>query len=65
MADRLAGKQSYACRIRQSSDSRDVTTAWQAVDARGDTVYQIKSPPADPDGKHAWLEFIVEVGVPA
>lgn len=65
MAARLAGRQSYVCRIRQSSDSRDVTTAWQAVDARSDAVYQIKSPPADPDGKRAWLEFIVAVGVPA
>jgi hypothetical protein len=64
MAARLAGSQQYVCRFRDFAASRAVTTAWQVVD-RGGTVYQVKSPPADPDGKRAWLECLVEKGVVA
>lgn len=73
MAGRLAGTQIFVCRIRSSAASREVTTAWRAIDARAgndesgnpETVYQVKSPPIDPDGKLAWLEMIVEIGSPA
>lgn len=61
MADRLQGVRPYVCRIRNSNAARAITTAWQVVDRNG-TIYQVKEPPADPDGKRAWLEFIVSVG---
>lgn len=73
MAGRLAGTQTFVCRIRSSIASCAVTTAWRAVDAHagddenGDPkiIYQVKSPPSDPDGKRVWLEMIVEVGTAA
>jgi head-tail adaptor len=73
MAGRLAGTQTFVCRIRSYVASREITTAWRAIDARagndesGDPkiVYQVKSPPSDPDGKLAWLEMIVEFGTAA
>ena len=64
-AARLAGRQPYVVTVRNSSQTRAVSTAWQLVDARNETrVFAITSPLADPDGKNQWLEFIaVEGGV--
>lgn len=62
-AARLSGRQPYVCLVRYSSDMLDVTVAWQAIDARNpDRVFNISSPPADPDGKRQWLEFLVTSG---
>lgn len=62
-ASRLSGRQPFVCRIRRSTRTAMVTTAWQIVDARNrDRVFAIKSPPTDPDGKNAWLEFLIELG---
>lgn len=58
-AARLSGRQPYVCLVRYSSEMRQVTVGWQIVDARNqDRVLAIASPPADPDGKRQWLEFI-------
>lgn len=62
---RLTGVQPFACTIRQFAAALDVTASWQAIDARTGTVYQIKSPPSDPDNKHAWLDMLLETGVPS
>lgn len=62
-AARLAGRQPYVCLVRYSSEMQEVTVGWQAVDARNDDrVFNIASPPADPDGKRQWLEFLVVEG---
>ena len=62
-AARLAGRQPYVCLVRNSSQMKDVTVGWQLVDARDqDRVFNIASPPADPDGTRAWLEFIAVQG---
>lgn len=62
-AARLAGRQPYVVTVRNSSQTRAVTTAWQLVDARNDKrVFAITSPLADPDGKNQWLEFLVMEG---
>lgn len=59
-AARLQGKQPYVCGVRFTRQMGDVTVGWQAVDARNpDRVFNVASPPADPDGKNQWLEFIV------
>jgi hypothetical protein len=59
-AARLEGRQPYVCLVRNCSQMRDVTVGWQIVDARdGSRVFNIASPPADPDGKNQWLEFLV------
>lgn len=63
-AARLGGRQPFVCLMRASAAMGDVTTGWQVVDARNaNRVLAIKSPPADPDGKNQWLEFLVEQGV--
>ena len=65
-AARLDGRQPYVCRLRNFAVTRQITTAWQLVDARDESrVFAVTSPPADPDGKNAWLEFIVTTGVPS
>jgi head-tail adaptor len=62
-AARLAGRQPFVCLVRHSSEMLDVTVGWQAVDARNQNrVFNIASPPADPDGKRQWLEFLVVQG---
>ena len=63
MADRLGGVQPYVVTIRQHSAALAVTAAWRVVDARSDRTFAIVSPLADPDGRNAWLEFLVREGV--
>lgn len=59
-AARLSGRQPYVCLVRYSSQMQQVTVGWQVVDVRNpDRVMAIASPPADPDGRRQWLEFIV------
>jgi SPP1 family predicted phage head-tail adaptor len=63
MAARLEGRQPHILTVRQSSDTRRITTAWQAVDARNPTrVFAVTAPPADPTGKRQWLEILVTEG---
>lgn len=63
MAARLDWRQPYVVTVRNTTQTRGVTVAWQLVDARNaNRVFAITSPPADPDGKNAWLEFIVTEG---
>lgn len=60
-AARLQGRQPYVATVRYSSETAGITTAWQLVhDGR---TFAITSPPADPDGKRQWMEFIVVEGV--
>ncbi|MET3925939.1 head-tail adaptor protein [Devosia sp. 2618] len=62
-AARLSGQQPYIVTVRNTSQTRQITTGWQLVDARNaDRVFAITSPPADPDGKNQWLEFIAVEG---
>lgn len=62
-AARLGGRQPYIVTVRNSAQTRQVTTGWQLVDARNtDRVFAVTSPPADPDGKNQWLEFLAVEG---
>lgn len=64
MGDRLSGRQPYVAKVRQSSQTRQITSDWQIVDPNiQDRVLAVVSPPADPDGKGAWLEMIATEGV--
>lgn len=66
MAARMAGRQPYILTVRWSRRMLDVTTAWQVVGARNpNRVLNIISPLADPDGRHQWLECLVEDGRPS
>jgi head-tail adaptor len=63
-AARLDGQQPYVVTVRNSAKTRGITTGWQLVDARNaNRVFAITSPPADPDGKNQWLEFLAVDGV--
>ena len=62
-AARLGGQQPYIVTVRNSSQTRKITTAWRLVDARNESrVFAVTSPPADPDGKNQWLEFLAVEG---
>jgi head-tail adaptor len=62
-AARLNGRQPYVCLVHFSSEMQEVTVGWQLVDVRDqDRVFNIASPPSDPDGKRQWLEFLVVDG---
>lgn len=62
LAGRLQGVQAYIVTIRQSIQSREITPEWRLIDARDDRVFNIRSL-ADPTGKRAWLELLVQDGV--
>lgn len=63
-AARLGGRQPFVVTVRNTSQSRQITTAWRLVDARNaNRVLAVTSPPADPDGKNQWLEFLAVEGV--
>lgn len=58
-AARLGGQQPYVVTVRNTAQTRSITTAWQLKDARDESrVFAVTSPPADPDGRNAWLEFL-------
>ncbi|WP_193336170.1 head-tail adaptor protein [Devosia beringensis] len=58
-AARLGGSQPFVVTVRNTSQTRQITPAWRLVDTRGgNRVLAITSPPADPDGRNQWLEFL-------
>lgn len=61
-AARLTGVQPYTVRIRSSSQSRQITPAWRAVDARNASrILNIRTV-TNPDQKSAWLDLLVDDG---
>lgn len=63
IAARLTGTNFVNLTIRQSSQSRLITTDWVAKDERSGVAYNIRSGPIDPDGKRQWFELLCEKGV--
>lgn len=62
-AARLGGRQPYVVTVRNTAQTRQITTAWRLVDANdANRIFAVTSPPADPDGKNQWLEFLVIEG---
>lgn len=65
-AARLGGRQPYVVTVRNTAQTRSITVAWQLVDARDESrVFAVVSPPADPDGRNQWLEFLATEGTPS
>ncbi|WEK05765.1 MAG: head-tail adaptor protein [Candidatus Devosia phytovorans] len=63
LAARLEGRQPYVLTVRNTSQTRQITTSWQFVDKRNPKrVFAVTSPFADPDGRNAWLEGLVVEG---
>lgn len=64
IADRLQARQPAILRIRNSSQARQITAEWRAVDDRTGTVFAIRENPTVTDDR-AYLEMLVESGVAA
>lgn len=58
IASRLQGIQPYTITVRSTLQSRMVTPAWRAVNARTGAVYDIKSV-VNVDERNAYLEMLV------
>lgn len=61
MASRLEGRQPVIFTVRASSLSCQITTDWQARDARTGAIYAIKGVTRTPD--RGWIEVLAESGV--
>jgi head-tail adaptor len=61
-AARLAGQQPWLIVVRQSAETRQVTTDWRARDVRAGTLFNIRSI-ADPDAGRTWFEILCQSGV--
>lgn len=61
-AARLTGQQPVNITVRQSADTRKITTDWRAHDVRNDVYYNIRSI-TDPDDRRAWFEMLCQSGV--
>lgn len=65
-AARLDGRQPYVVTVHYDPAILGVTTAWRLVDiGTPNRVFNVVSPPADPDGQRRWLEFLAEEGRPS
>lgn len=64
LADRLTGQQTWTVTVRQSTQTRQITTDWRARDVRNGTVWAIRSL-VDPDDLRADIEILVQSGVAA
>lgn len=62
MASRLNGVQPYIVTVRQSSQTRSVTTAWRIVDARNPRRVMNITAISDPDGRRAWFDILAIEG---
>ncbi|MGV3649845.1 MAG: head-tail adaptor protein [Devosia sp.] len=64
LAARLEGQQPFGVTVRQTAQTRQVTTAWQIVDAHdASRIFAIIAAPVDPDGRRMWHEILATQGV--
>ncbi|MCD7109711.1 head-tail adaptor protein [Rhizobium sp. DKSPLA3] len=62
-ASRLTGVQPYTVWVRSNERTRSVTSDWRIVDARNPArEFNIRTA-SNPDGRNAWIEFMVDDGV--
>jgi head-tail adaptor len=70
VAARLVGQQPVTIIVRQSAQTRGITTEWRARDVRSNpdpekqTIFAIRSI-VDPDDRRQWLEILTQTGVAA
>ena len=60
LASRLQGVQPYVVRIRHSSETRAVQTAWRLRDVHSGRVFNIRTVEIDP--KREFIELLVDEG---
>lgn len=61
-AARLTGQQPVTITVRQSPQTRQITTDWRAVDVGVGTEYAVRSI-VDPDDDGLWYEILTQIGV--
>lgn len=61
-AARMGGTITFDLTIRSTSATRSITTADRMVDERSGTVYALKTPPLNLDGRDRFLTITVEAG---
>lgn len=64
MAGRLQGTQPYVCTVRSSARMRNVTTAWQVVNARTGATYNITAV-TNPDERNQYVDLLIVQGEPS
>ncbi len=62
VAARLTGQQPVTIIVRQSSQTNQIKTDWQAKDTKSGEVYAIRSI-VDPDDSRAFWEILTQTGV--
>lgn len=61
IAQRLQGVQPVVIKVRSSSDTRQITTAWKATNARTGVEYNIRA--VTPDERRQYIDFLAESGI--
>lgn len=61
IAQRLSGVQPVVITVRSDPETRLITSAWRARDARAGTHYQIRA--VTPDEKRRYIDLLCETGV--
>lgn len=61
MAGRLAGQHPLVVRVRASSQTRQVTSAWRVRDTRTGEFYAIRD--VTPSEDRAWIDLLCQSGV--
>ena len=66
VAARMQGAQPYILTARWAENTIKVSVGWQLVDVKDATrIFNVVSPPVDPDGKRQWIEMLVTSGPPS
>lgn len=63
LASRLAGTQPVIITVRDTSDTREITSAWRA--RVGSVTYALTSPPANMDERRQYFDILATVGIAA
>lgn len=65
-AHQIQGNQPYTITIKKHPKAKDVTVAWRIVDSRdSNIVYNIITPPTDPNNSDMWVELVAVKGRPS
>lgn len=64
MAARLAGRNVATITVRRNPTTLPITTDWTATDVGSGEVWNVRSPPIDPNQDGQFLEMLAEKGVP-
>lgn len=64
IAARMAGRNIATITVRMNVTTLAITTDWKATDVASGEIWNVRSPPIDPDQDGHFLEMLAEKGVP-